>query len=74
MERNAIQAESFCYQHSSIFETDIESAINCNVSGAQQMKELLEGNREARNAAAAATRRANAKQEATTNTNETVNA
>jgi hypothetical protein len=63
-ERNAIQADSYSYQHAAVYEDDVDNAINANVKGAIEIKEQLESNRAARNAAAAATRKANAKQEA----------
>lgn len=62
-ERCAQHAESFSYQHAAVFEDDIDNAIKSNVKGSMEMKERLKVNREARNAAAAATRKANAKQE-----------
>jgi uncharacterized protein YycO len=57
--RNAMQAASFSYQHASIYEANVDSAIGSEVKGAVEIKEKLEGKRKKRNAASAATRQAN---------------
>jgi hypothetical protein len=58
--RNAMQADSYAYQHSSVFEADVQNAIDMDVKGAVEIKERLESNRKKRNAASAATRQATA--------------
>jgi hypothetical protein len=60
--RNAMQCDSYAYQHAATFEMDVESAIRSGIKGAVETKETLESNRKKRNAAAAATRQANAAQ------------
>ena len=62
--RNAAQAEAYAYQQSSIYENDVDTAIDGTVVGAQMIKDTLVANRESRNRKSAATRAANAKTEA----------
>ena len=62
--RNALQAESYTYQQSSIYESDVDTAIASSVTGAQMVKDTLVANREARIRKSVATRNANAKVEA----------
>ena len=59
--RNALQADSYGYQHSAHFESYVDGAVSSDVKGAQMIKDKLISNRETRKRKAAATRAANAK-------------
>ena len=59
--RNALQADSYGYQHSAHFESYVDGAVGSDVKGAQMIKDKLVSNRETRKRKAAATRAANAK-------------
>ena len=57
--RNAMQAEAYTHQQSSMFEKNVDSAITASVQGAQMVKDKLVSNRQKREQKKVATRQAN---------------
>ena len=57
--RNAMQAEAYTHQQSSMFEKNVDSAITASVQGVQMVKDKLVSNRQKREQKKAATRQAN---------------